>query len=323
MGWLADGVNDPLIAVRAIHFAATAITVGALIFRIVVVEPALRSAPAVIVLVRGQILRVAWIGLATAAASGILWVLLLAAEMSGLSFSEAMSADVLLTVLNETQFGLVSEIRLPFAIVLAICLVYDRIPWMRWPALASALGLIAAIAWTGHAASTMGPTGWLHLIADMLHLVASAAWIGSLVPLALLLTAARRHNDHEWMSIARDATQRFSTLGILSVGALIATGIVNVWILVGSLHALLVTGYGRILMFKVALFAAMLVIAAANRFWLTPRLALLPGSTSQLNALRQLTRNSVVEIVLGLTIFAIVGALGTLHPAIHLVELQY
>jgi putative copper resistance protein D len=31
-----------------------------------------------------------------------------------------------------------------------------------------------------------------------------------------------------------------------------------------------------------------------------------------------LTRNSVVEIGLGLIIFAMVGMLGTLHPAIHL-----
>jgi copper resistance protein D len=34
-------------------------------------------------------------------------------------------------------------------------------------------------------------------------------------------------------------------------------------------------------------------------------------------ALRQLARNSMIEIALGLAIFAIVGALGTMHPAIH------
>jgi len=33
-----------------------------------------------------------------------------------------------------------------------------------------------------------------------------------------------------------------------------------------------------------------------------------------------LTRNSVAEIVLGLLIFVIVGLLGTLHPAAHLVN---
>jgi len=50
---------------------------------------------------------------------------------------------------------------------------------------------------------------------------------------------------------------------------------------------------------------------------LTPRLALPPGSEPQLKALRQLMRNSMIEIVLGLMIFSIVGLLGMLHPAIH------
>jgi putative copper resistance protein D len=101
------------------------------------------------------------------------------------------------------------------------------------------------------------------------------------------------------------------------VGTLLVTGIINAWILVGSFHALLVTEYGRLLLLKLVVFATMLVFAAVNRFWLTPRLALTSDNDAQLKALRQLTRNSLIEIALGLSIFAIVGALGTLHPAIH------
>jgi putative copper resistance protein D len=70
-------------------------------------------------------------------------------------------------------------------------------------------------------------------------------------------------------------------------------------------------------MLKIVLFATMLAFAAVNRFRLTPRLALPSGSAAQLEALRQLTRNSLIEIALALMIFAIVGMLGTLHPAIH------
>lgn len=97
----------------------------------------------------------------------------------------------------------------------------------------------------------------------------------------------------------------------------LATGIVNAWILVGSLHALIATGYGRLVMLKIALFATMLLFAAANRLWLTPRLALSTGGEPQLEAFRQLTCNSMIEIALALMIFAIVGVLGTMHPAIH------
>ena len=64
----------------------------------------------------------AWIGLAIAAASGVIWVQLQAAAMSGLPLSEAMTADVLSTVLNETQFGPVSKVRFLLAIVIAACL---------------------------------------------------------------------------------------------------------------------------------------------------------------------------------------------------------
>jgi putative copper resistance protein D len=62
----------------------------------------------------------------------------------------------------------------------------------------------------------------------------------------------------------------------------------------------------------------MLVFAALNRLWLTPRLAPSSGNELRLDVLRQLTRNSAIEIALGFTIFVIVGMLGTLHPAIHL-----
>jgi putative copper resistance protein D len=203
------------------------------------------------------------------------------------------------------------------AVILAACLAYDQLAPLRWLALGSALGFIAAIAWTGHAGSTLGEMGNLHLTTDTLHLFAAAAWIGSLVSLALLLAAARRSQAFTWASLARDAAQRFSTLGIVTVGTLLVTGIVNAWILVGSFHALLITEYGRLLMLKIVVFAIMLAFAAVNRFWLTPQLAFSSENEAQLKALRRLTRNSIIEIALGFTIFAIVGVLGTLHPAIH------
>jgi putative copper resistance protein D len=312
-----DAVNDSLIVIRAIHFAATAVTTGTLMFQAVVADPALHSAEAVATVMRTQIRRVAWVGLAITAVSGAIWVLLEAAAMSGLAFSEAITANVLSTVVNETQFGLVFEIRSVLAIILAACLAYDRLPLARWLALASALGLVAAIAWTGHAGSTLGEMGLLHLTADTLHLIAAAAWTGSLVPFALLLAVVRRYPREALAQLARDATQRFSKLGLASVASLLGSGIVNAWILVGSIKGLIATEYGGLLILKITLFAAMLAFAAVNRFWLTPRLALPFTGAAQLRALRQLTRNSVIEIALALMIFAIVGMLGTLHPAIH------
>jgi|SRR5882757_813877 len=315
MDWLGTGIDGPLVVIRAIHFVATATIMGTLIFRAVVVEAAARSAKPAAAIVRAQTLCVAWICLALLAASGLVWFLLEAASMSGLPFGETMTSDVLFTVANETQFGRVTETRVVMVAILAGCLAYDRFPLVRGLALAMSVGLIAAVAWTGHAGSTAGEMGILHLIADALHLVAAAVWIGGLVSLVLLLSAIRRDQTHAGMSFARDATQSFSTMGIAIVVVVFATGLVNTWILVGSLHVLVATGYGRLLMLKIALFAVMLLFAAANRFWLTPRLALPSGS--KIEVLRRLVRNSTVEIALALLIFAIVGVLGTLHPAIH------
>lgn len=312
-----DDINISLIGIRAIHFAATAIASGVLIFRAAVAEPALDAAGAARVVVMAQIVRAAWLGLAIAVASGAVWVLLQAAAMSGLSLREAVSADILSTVLTETQFGTASLCRFALAVAMAACLAYDRLPRAHSLGLASSLGLVAGIAWTGHAGSTAGDWANLHLTADVLHLVAAAAWLGGLVPLTLMLSQARRSEAHAWASMASQAARRFSILGIVSVGAIISTGIVNAWILVGSFKGLIGTEYGRLLMLKIFLFIIMLVYAAINRLLLTPDLALPPDDKARLKAMCRLTRNSKVEIALGLAIFAIVGALGTLHPAVH------
>jgi putative copper resistance protein D len=110
---------------------------------------------------------------------------------------------------------------------------------------------------------------------------------------------------------------RFSVLGMVAVATLLSTGLINAWILVGSLDALIGTGYGRLLILKLCLFAVMLALAAVNRLWLTPQLLSSAESAPLSDSLRLLTRNSVIEIALGLAIYGIVGILGTLHPAIH------
>ena len=81
---------------------------------------------------------------------------------------------------------------------------------------------------------------------------------------------------------------------------------------------LIATEYGWLLMLKIFLFMIMLAFATINRFWLTPDLALPPDNEALLKAVRRLTRNSGIEIAFGLAIFAIVGVLGTVHPAVHI-----
>lgn len=317
MSWFGAEIDGPMVVTRTAHFAASATTAGALIFSGFVAEPALRAAPPAAALVRRQVRAVAWIGLAVATISGLAWVILLTMSLSDGSVGEAVTSGALLDVLNLTQFGLVSKLRLALAIVLTICLAFERSASWRWLALAAAVSMVASIAWIGHAGSTPNTLGYLHLASDALHLIAASAWIGGLLPLVLLLGTIRDRPG--WTSLELDAIRRFSTIATASVGTLIVSGFCNAEILVGTFRGLVVTDYGQLLMLKLATFTAMLVFAAFNRFVLTPRLTLSSGQARQ-DSLRGLSRNTWIEIALGFTIFAIVGVLGTLHPAAHLVH---
>jgi copper resistance protein D len=317
MSWFGAEIDGPMIVTRTVHFAASAITAGALVFRGFVAEPALRGAPPLAASIDKQLRATTWIALAVAVVSGLALVLLLTMSLSDEGLGEAVMSGALRDVLNLTQFGWVAQVRLALAIALAICLALERLALWRWLGLAVAVSLAASIAWTGHAASTPFTLGYLHLASDALHLAAASAWIGGLVPFALLLGMARCHKG--WAALELDAIRRFSMLGIVSVATLILSGAANSWILVGSFRGLVETVYGQLLMLKLAAFAAMLAFAAVNRFALTPQLASLSDDARQ-DALRALSRNTWIEIALGLSIFAMVGVLGTLHPAAHLVN---
>jgi putative copper resistance protein D len=106
---------------------------------------------------------------------------------------------------------------------------------------------------------------------------------------------------------------RFSSMGLLSVAALILSGIVNSLFQVDGFVPLLTTLYGRILLIKLALFVGMLVFAAANRVRLWPRLA--QDSDHAEPWLDQLKRNVTAEQILGVLVLAAVAYLGTQEPA--------
>jgi putative copper resistance protein D len=317
MAWAIDGAALALVAARTAHFIATALTAGVLLFRAVIGAPATMSSPASAQAADAQARQLAGWGLLVSVLSGTIWFVLTAADMGNLAVSRALHADVLTTVAEATQFGSVAVTRLVLALLLGASLAFDGIKPLRWLTLALALGLMASIAWTGHGGSGFGVEGDLRVAADALHLIAASAWIGGLVPLALLLGAALRNDSPMSIEVARVATQRFSLLGIASVGTLVATGSINAWFLVGSSRALFGTEYGRVLLAKLALFAVMLSFAAFNRTILTPRLLAPATAESQPSVVRTLTRHCVVEFAIGLIILGIVGWLGTLHPASH------
>jgi putative copper resistance protein D len=284
-----------------------------------IAEPAFRAAghTPVAARIRARLAMMAWIGLAAAALSGAAWPVLLAERTSEQSLAEVFGQGTVWTLLSETDFGSAWMVRFGLAVLLGAML-----PWLtrsqpvRAAAVLLSAALIGTLAWAGHAAAGDGVEGAIHLTADLLHLLAAAAWVGALIPLTQLLRAVRRDQSEAAVAVARATVLRFSWLGIASVGTLVATGSVNTWVLAGSVAALVETDYGQLLLVKVALFLVMLSFGAINRLWLTPRLADVPKAAGAPPAMRQIERNSLIEAGLGAIIILIVGLLGTLPPGL-------
>jgi copper resistance protein D len=307
-----------MVYVRAVHFAATILAAGVVIFQFLVAEPAFRTAsgdfrPSIETLRRRWTWMV-WAGLAVAAVSAAIWVLLLAADIYGASVGDVWRDGGVWTVVTQTRFGQVWSLRFVLGVLLAALIALkNAAPRGRYGGIAIllAIGVLIAPAWTGHAGATPGAVGQFALASDAFHLLAAGAWVGGLLPLAMLLDCTRRGKQPGCATLTSEAVRRFSLLGIASVGLLFASGLVNSWYEVGSIGNLIETSYGLLVIAKLGLFAAMVALAAVNRFYLTPRL-------TAAGAVRQLERNSVAEAALGFAAVAVVGFLGSMAPAIHL-----
>lgn len=167
------------------------------------------------------------------------------------------------------------------------------------------LGAAATLAWSGHAAGDEGMAGWLHFLADIAHILAAVLWIGGM---ACLLLSLRRAEEGATLPMLR----AFAPIGSIAVTMLLITGIVNGVMILGSvtLPGLLSTIYGRLLAFKVTAFFTMLLLAANNRFRLTPAF-----EAQTANAGARLNRAVMVEIGLAFLILLLVGWLGMIDPS--------
>jgi copper resistance protein D len=301
-------IADPLVFARWIHFAATAMAAGTVGLTVLVAEPAARMrAPAGFAVLRRQLVMVTWGALALAILSGAAWLALLASDILGASLVDVCLHGGAWPVIADTRFGMVWCVRLLLALFLSVLLLWPALETIQ---LAAAAGFMALPALTGHAGATPGIAGDIHLVADMVHLLAAGAWLGGLPAFVLILRHAASSDEPTWREFAVRITRRFSVLGILCVAALLASGIVNSWNLLSGPRDLVATDYGRLVALKIGLFVAMVAIATVNRFYLTPGLP-------EWGALRALKRNSLAELGLGLCVLLFVGMLGTLPPSVH------
>lgn len=285
-----------LFLTELLHYAACFALLGALSFRFY--APA--ALPGELARPRGLIRAASLVALLTAC----VWLVLEAGTM-GDGWQDAFNTGTIGRVLADTSFGALWSWRL------GVAAVANMLAWSRGvrrgggaePAsdpvlLALALGLAASLAGSGHAADGTGALGVARMSGQAVHLAAAGLWLGGLPPLALAL---RRERD---AGILVALLRRFSATGMVAVAAILVTGIADTALIGGlSVRAMLATGWGQALAWKLGLVAALLAVATWNRQVLLPR-ADLAG----------FKRTVAAELVLALLVLAAAARLGAQAP---------
>ncbi|GLZ33132.1 copper resistance protein [Lentzea sp. NBRC 105346] len=167
----------------------------------------------------------------------------------------------------------------------------------RVGAIAVGLGVLRTNGMTGHA---LDLPGWGQVVV-FVHLLVVCVWVGGL---AVLLLAVLPSRDRD---VLTDVLPRYSKLAMFSVATITAAGALLAWRLVGSLDALLHTGYGRTLLLKLVIFAAMLLAGLASKTWVDRRLAV--ATTA-----RGITLSVAFETVLAVVVLGVAAFLVTTAP---------
>ncbi len=175
-------------------------------------------------------------------------------------------------------------------------------------ALVALLGALFSITMASHAAATRA-VRIDAMVADFVHMVAAASWVGGLFHLFVSIREIRFVEDADLRRRTLAAlTPQFSTVAAVSIAALILTGLYSTWVQVTVVRAL-TTPYGWTLVSKIALFLGLAGLGAINLLWLSRRLR---GDERASTLLRRIVAG---EVVLGILVVGTVGLLTSIEPA--------
>ena len=144
---------------------------------------------------------------------------------------------------------------------------------LQWISLLLGLAFMLALAMSSHAAATPPHILLAALVAEWLHLLAAALWIGGMLFIATgYLSVLRQRSEVEQ---ARSLVSVLPSYSPWAVAGVILMAVTGPFIAVTRLSAgsqLLTTRYGQVLDIKTALVALLLLTSAAHVFVLQPRL---------------------------------------------------
>lgn len=166
---------------------------------------------------------------------------------------------------------------------------------------------VSAPALTGHTRAATPEA--LAVGADMLHLVAGSVWLGGLVALVLVLPDLAGRG-----AVAAETLARFSAVAAGVLVVLVGTGALLAWRILGSWGALVETGYGRLLLAKIATAVIAVLIAAGNRFLLVPRLREATRRRDRRDGADLLARSTTIEALVLAVVLLVTGLLVDRSP---------
>ncbi len=315
---------------RGVQYAATALAVGGLAFLLLAWLPAIGALGGVgetwSAAARrfGSRLRLALIlAAALGALSAAVGVVMEGAEAAGISGFSALKWTIVHETL-ETRFGTVWGITalawLAFGALVAAGL---RRPAERRPGPLLLVLLTAPLvfvvlepALAGHG-STQSPVA-LNFPVNAIHVGAMATWLGGLATLLFVLPrATRKLAPADRGRLLAACLVRFSQVALVSVGAILLTGLVQAYVYVRRLDALTETGYGRAVLVKFILLMAVIALGAYNRRSSVPRLKrIAAGGEAPGRAGLLLRRALRAELALLVVVLGVTAALASYAPPI-------
>jgi len=214
-------------------------------------------------------------------------------------------ADTLILPIREsTHFGQAWTVTtFAWLGVLGVLVAAWVTPNRREPLLAAAgllsLGIAFGISWASHPASH----GTAALVADYVHLVAGALWVGGLVALAILAATARSLSRPAREALARACIVRFSQLAAPTVAVLALAGVYVALRELPALSSLFTTNYGTTLLVKSAVAASALALGLYHRRFVVPQIA----SGAPVAAIRRTLVLEMSLLVVAITLAAILS----------------
>jgi copper transport protein len=208
-----------------------------------------------------------------------------AAEGTGRGLTAVTESGVLASVLRQggTGWWLVGLLLGLSVIVASVSLgsVTVRRVLVTYGALVAA----GSFALTGH--TTQASPAAVAAVADAVHILVAAVWLGGLVGVALIIpwhtgdsSSPVDDGNDTGPRGALAVVSRFTTLAAVAVAVLWVSGLSQAWFTVGNLSGLPGSDYGRILMVKLVVVVVAMAGAAWNRWKLLPAADLHGASAS-------------------------------------------